>query len=90
MSGICFALSGFAQTDTTGTKKEGDTIKVGNMIIIRKGGESTSDGDVKIHRRKLCEGIALLPLYVCMAMRRSPAIDSACGNRCLLSLLSSS
>lgn len=52
LSGICFALSGFAQTDTTGTKKEGDTIKVGNMIIIRKGGDHSSDGDVKVHHRK--------------------------------------
>jgi hypothetical protein len=51
LSGICFALSGFAQTDTTGTKKEGDTIKVGNMIIIRKGGDH-NDGDVTVHHRK--------------------------------------
>lgn len=56
MSGICFALSGLAQTDTTGTKTEGDTIKVGNMIIIRKGGGRGGDGNndegVRIHRRK--------------------------------------
>lgn len=54
MSGICFALSGFAQTDTTGTKKEGDTIKIGNMIIIRKGdkNDDNRDKDVRIHRRR--------------------------------------
>lgn len=54
LSGICFALSGFAQTDTTATKNEGDTIKVGNMIIIKKGnkGERNNDGEVRIHRRK--------------------------------------
>lgn len=54
LSGICFALSGFAQTDTTGHKNEGDTIKVGNMIIIRKGdkGERDNDTEVRIHHRK--------------------------------------
>ncbi len=53
MSGICFALSGFAQTDSTGNKKEGDTIKIGNMIIIKKGrGDHDGDNDVHIYRRK--------------------------------------
>ena len=55
MSGSCFALSGFAQTDTTVNKNEGDTIKVGNMIIIRKGGsrgDNDNDKDVTVRRRK--------------------------------------
>jgi hypothetical protein len=57
MSGICFALSGFAQTDTTVNKNEGDTIKVGNMIIIRKGGsrgdnDNDNNKDVHVRRRK--------------------------------------
>ncbi|HEY0678416.1 MAG TPA: outer membrane beta-barrel protein [Chitinophagaceae bacterium] len=52
MAGICVALSGFAQTDTTVIKKEGDTIKVGNMIIIKKGNSGDSDGEVRINRRK--------------------------------------
>jgi hypothetical protein len=53
LSGICFALSGFAQTDTTGTKKEGDTIKVGNMIIIKKGDKGDrNDKEVHVYRRR--------------------------------------
>lgn len=55
MSGICFALSGLAQTDTTVTRQEGDTIKVGNMIIIRKGGskgDGNNNNEPRIHRRK--------------------------------------
>jgi len=34
----CTALTGFAQTDTTGNQSKDDTIKVGGMIIIRKPG----------------------------------------------------
>jgi hypothetical protein len=52
MAGICFALSGLAQTDTTGPKKEGDTIKVGNMIIIKKGKSGGSDNDDEVHIRR--------------------------------------
>ena len=35
---LCTAVTGFAQTDTTGKSRESDTIKVGGMIIIRKPG----------------------------------------------------
>ncbi len=51
MSGICLALSGFAQTDTT-KKSESDTIKIGNMVIIKEGGDDDSDPEVTIRRRK--------------------------------------
>lgn len=56
LAGICFALSGMGQTDST--KKESDTIKVGNIIIIKNkkdGNNDNKDNDeeeVKVHRRK--------------------------------------
>lgn len=49
LSGICLALTGFAQTDST-QKKEGDTIKIGNMIIIKEGNGSSDE--VTIRHRK--------------------------------------
>ncbi|HYF32629.1 MAG TPA: outer membrane beta-barrel protein [Chitinophagaceae bacterium] len=53
LSGICFALTGLAQTDTTQTK-EGDTIKIGNMVIIKKGKgqRSDSEDEVRVRRRR--------------------------------------
>lgn len=53
MAGLCFALSGFAQTDTTAPQKA-DTIKIGNMIIIKKGKKTdgSEDREVQINRRK--------------------------------------
>ncbi|MGB8193020.1 MAG: outer membrane beta-barrel protein [Chitinophagaceae bacterium] len=50
LTGICFALSGFAQTDTT-APKQADTIKIGNMIIIKKG-DGKQDNEVQINRRR--------------------------------------
>ncbi len=38
---LCTMTTGFAQTDTTGKQNpapEGDTIRIGGMIIIRKKG----------------------------------------------------
>lgn len=54
LTGICFALAGFAQ-DTTSVEKS-DTIRVGSMIIIkrgngRQGGEDRSN-DITITSRK--------------------------------------
>lgn len=51
MSGICFALAGFAQTDTTIVKKEGDTIKIGNMIIIKRGKSRGTGNDDTVYIR---------------------------------------
>lgn len=52
LSGICFALTGFAQTDTI-RKQESDTIKIGNMVIIKKGkGDRSDDDEVNIRRRR--------------------------------------
>jgi hypothetical protein len=53
MAGLCFALSGFAQTDTTAPQKA-DTIKIGNMIIIKKGKrtDGSEDREVQINRRR--------------------------------------
>ena len=56
LAGICFVLSGMAQTDST--KKDSDTIRVGNILIIKnkKDGKSDDtdhdDDDVKVERRK--------------------------------------
>jgi hypothetical protein len=55
---LCSALTGFAQSDSTGKSGEPDTIKVGGMIIIRKGGggheivreRRDHDNDTSFHR----------------------------------------
>jgi hypothetical protein len=51
---LCSIITGFAQTDTTGTKNpapKNDTIRIGGMIIIRKAGskdkEITKEGENK-------------------------------------------
>ena len=54
---IVAAITGLAQTDTTGTKNppESDTIRVGGMIIIRKPGSKDremSDREVRIKSRR--------------------------------------
>jgi hypothetical protein len=52
LTGICFALTSLAQTDST--EKESDTIRIGNMVIV-KDGKSTDDSDtdeVTIKRRR--------------------------------------
>jgi Outer membrane protein beta-barrel domain len=55
LAGICFALSGMGQTDST--TKESDTIKVGNILIIKnkKDGKNDDDGkddEIRVKRRK--------------------------------------
>jgi Outer membrane protein beta-barrel domain len=55
---LCAVITGFAQTDTTGTNKapEGDTIRIGGMIIIRKPGskerEIVHDKEYKMRNRR--------------------------------------
>lgn len=54
---LCSIISGFAQTDTTGTRTpQNDTIRIGGMIIIRKAGskdkEITKDGENKWKNRE--------------------------------------
>lgn len=39
----CLFNSGFAQEDTTGKKETNDTIRIGGMIIIKKGGTNDSE-----------------------------------------------
>jgi hypothetical protein len=39
----CLFHSGFAQEDTTGKKETNDTIRIGGMIIIKKGGSNDSE-----------------------------------------------
>jgi len=51
LAGLFLSLAGWAQTDTTGKGKTGDTIRVGSMIIIKQGGETGNDEDVHIYKR---------------------------------------
>src|SRR5690348_13507749 len=43
LAGVCIATGSMAQTDTTQPKKSPDTIRIGNLIIVRSG--STSDSN---------------------------------------------
>jgi hypothetical protein len=54
LTSVCFALTGLAQTDTTApAAKKADTIKIGNMVIIKRADGSTgSSEEVRINRRK--------------------------------------
>ncbi len=56
LAGSCFALTSMAQTDLTGKRNDADTIRIGNMVIIKKGkGGRDNDNDedtVRIHRRR--------------------------------------
>jgi hypothetical protein len=53
LTGCCFALMTLAQTDTTGNKNESDTIRVGGMIIIKKGKTNGDEyEEITIHHRK--------------------------------------
>jgi hypothetical protein len=58
LTGLCFALTSLAQTDTTKkqTPQEGDTIRIGNIIIIKDGknqdDDNDNDDDVRVERRK--------------------------------------
>jgi hypothetical protein len=55
---LCTIITGFAQTDSTGTNKapESDTIRIGGMIIIRKTGnkdkEITREKEYRMHNRR--------------------------------------
>lgn len=53
----CFLLTGFTQTDTTGKNpsNDADTIRVGGLIIIRKGKDReirNEDGELRIPKRR--------------------------------------
>jgi len=50
LAGICFVLSGMAQTDSTA--KESDTIRVGDILIIKKKKDGTHDDDVRVEHEK--------------------------------------
>src|SRR5688572_7542414 len=51
LAGIGMALTGQAQSDTTAPKA--DTIRIGNMIIIKKGGKnSDEDEEARTYRRR--------------------------------------
>ena len=46
----CTMMESMAQTDSTAQKN--DTIRIGGMVIIRKPGEKTRDGEVRIRNRR--------------------------------------
>ena len=49
----CMAMTGMSQTDSSATRSQGDTIRVGNMVILRKGGEASSrNSSPKMYTRK--------------------------------------
>ncbi len=48
MASLCLSLAGLAQTDTTAKLSQGDTIHVGNMVIVRSG--SHDDTEITIHK----------------------------------------
>lgn len=54
MVGIIFTLSGWAQTDTTSKPAaQGDTIRVGNLLIVRSGGSSGSHSEhIRVTRHR--------------------------------------
>jgi len=52
LAGTCFALTLMAQTDTTGKRNESDTIRIGGMVIIKKGKRGDDDNEVNVYRRK--------------------------------------
>jgi len=53
LTGCCFALATLAQTDTTGSTSQSDTIRVGGMIIVKKGKTNGEEiEEVTVHRRK--------------------------------------
>lgn len=44
LTGLCFALTGFSQTDSTlKTEKAADTIRIGGIVIIKKSGKNDND-----------------------------------------------
>jgi hypothetical protein len=47
---ICLSLTGMAQNDSTGKANSGDTLRIGNMIIIRNGKDDSGDGS-KVYMR---------------------------------------
>lgn len=48
----CTTMTSMAQTDSTVTTPKNDTIRIGGMVIIRKPGEKTRDGEVRIRNRR--------------------------------------
>jgi hypothetical protein len=57
LAGVFLTLSGWAQNDTTGKNtviiKEGDTVRIGNLIIIKRGkgeNDSTGEKEPRLHK----------------------------------------
>jgi Outer membrane protein beta-barrel domain len=61
MTGLCMALSTMAQTDTTNAGKNPDTIRIGSLIIVKKGDGhyENKDGSVHVyHHRQRNENVS--------------------------------
>ena len=54
MASAMFCTITYAQADSSTTKKESDTIRIGNIIIVKNGGRSESGNyrNFDIHRRE--------------------------------------
>ena len=50
LAGISMALTGLAQVDSTRQEQEGDTIRIGNMIIIKKPGNERRGDERRVVR----------------------------------------
>lgn len=50
----CTVMTGFAQNDSTATEPKSDTIRVGGMVILRKGGrdKNGADGEYRMRNRR--------------------------------------
>lgn len=51
LAGLCLSLAIMAQTDTTKTDAKVDTIRVGNMVIVKQGDKESGDG-AEVHLSK--------------------------------------
>jgi len=65
LAGVCIATGSMAQSDTTQPQKNSDTIRIGNLIIVKNGNKNDSsynaNADVNVrmpHRRKKNENVS--------------------------------
>jgi Outer membrane protein beta-barrel domain len=54
LAGLCITINSMAQTDTSNTQKNPDTIRIGSLIIVKKGDGhyENKDGSVHVYHRK--------------------------------------
>ena len=76
LGGLCLAVSSMAQTDTTVKPKTDDTLHVGNMIIIKKGGTKGDDTEVKSSNGKHHKNPNLSTNWIILDLGFSNYIDN--------------